>query len=90
VARAGFYDIDTQHIVNFHISLIYPLLSRQVYLTSFSLMSEYAYGDGVVGYVTSFFSTSLAPFRRRSRHTLKPEIWAAGNSGNPCLLFIFS
>jgi hypothetical protein len=53
--RVGFYDIDTRPIVNFQISLNYPLLSRQVYLDSFSLMSEYGYGDGVVGYVTSFF-----------------------------------
>lgn len=57
--RAGFYDIDTHPIVNFHISLIYPVLSRQVCLTSFPLMSEYAYGDGVGGYVPSFFSLHL-------------------------------
>jgi hypothetical protein len=88
VARAGFYDIDTHSIVNFHISLIYPLiLSGLPHLIFLNVRICIWRWCCKICYI---ISTSLAPFRRRSRHTLEPEIWAAGNPGNPCLLFIFS
>jgi hypothetical protein len=60
VARAAFYDIDTHSfcIVRFFISF-HPILSGLTHLIS--LIFEYAYDNGVVGYVISFFLLSFAP-----------------------------